>query len=426
MQRRGAMDTTDTGRRNRILLLLLLAYIFNFIDRTIIGVLAVPIRAEFGLSDTALGTLGVAFGVVYAIAAVPIGWLADRRGRVAIISGAVAVWSLFTVLCGLVQNYTQLIAARMGVAVGEAGGIAPSYALISDHFPRTQRARALAIFSFGVPIGSGLGIFFGGWLSATLSWRSAFVLVGLAGLPVALLIRLLLRDVAPRATAPVRNAPEAARILATTPSLWLLSLGAAAGSIPGYGFMFWLPSFFSRSFGLPVDQVGWFYGSIVLIGGLAGIWLGGWIGDRTGPERPGTYALIPAACFLAAVPLFALGLFAGSLPMVWLLFALAQMLSLAWLGPVVSAVQQIVAPHLRATASAAFLFVNNLVGIAGGYYVIGRMSDAMRASQGDESLRYSILYALGFYLLSAVIYLLAARRLAADVNMNELDNGGSR
>lgn len=415
------MPTSEPQPRNRVLLLLLLAYIFNFIDRNIIGVLAVPIRAEFGLSDTALGVLGAAFGIVYASAAVPIAWVSDRRGRVAIISGAVTIWSLFTALCGLVQNYGQLIAARMGVAVGEAGGIAPSYALISDHFPKSQRARALAIFSFGVPIGSALGIFFGAWLSAAFSWRSAFVLVGLAGLPVAVLIRLLVREIPISREAQVgRQAMPSARLLLQVPSLWLLALGAALGSIPGYGFMFWLPSFFHRSLQLPVDQVGWFYGSIVLVGGLAGTWLGGWLGDRIGSRRPAAYALIPAICFLVSTPLFAAGLFVGSPPLAWPLFALAQMLSLTWLGPVVSAVQQVVAPQLRATASAVFLFVTNLVGTAG-FFIIGRMSDAMKVALGVESLRFAILYALGFYLLSALIYLLAATRLRRDMKLNDAD-----
>ncbi|MEO5773636.1 MAG: MFS transporter [Sphingomicrobium sp.] len=406
--------------RNRTLLLLLLAYIFNFVDRNIIGVLAVPIRTEFSLSDTALGSLGVAFGIVYAAAAVPVAWLADRRGRAGIIAAAVTVWSLFTAACGLVHSYAHLIAARMGVAVGEAGGIAPSYALISSHYPQSQRARALAIFSFGVPIGSALGIMFGGALAASLSWRLAFVVVGLAGLPVALLIGLFVRDARPAEAPP--SATKALGALAQTPSFWLLSLAAAAGSIPGYGLIFWLPSFFNRSFALPIDQVGWFYGSIVLVGGLAGTWAGGWVGDRAGPSRPAAYALIPAFCFLTAVPLFALGMFAQSLPLAWLLFAIAQMLSLAWLGPVVSAVQMIVAPQLRATASATFLFINNLVGIAGGTFALGWLSDAMKAARGVDSLRYSILYALGFYLLSALIYLLAARRLSGDLKMNDREN----
>ena len=402
-----------------MLLLLLFAYVFNFIDRNIVGVLAVPIREEFGLSDTALSHLGVAFGIFYAVIAIPIAWAADRKSRVNIIAGAVALWSLFTAACGLVQSYTQLVVARMGVAVGEAGGIAPSYSLITDYFPRERRARALAFFSLGIPIGSALGVFFGGWLAAHLSWRSAFVIVGLLGLPAALLIKLLIPepergrfDAAPAEVPPVR---EVARSLMRTPSFWLLSFGAASGSILGYGLIFWLPSFFNRSFGLAVEDVGWFYGSIVLVGGAAGTWLGGWLGDRAGPSRPGAYALIPAVCFLIAAPVFALGLFAPNLWIGWALFAIGQMLALAWLGPVITAVQHIVLPSMRATASASFLFINNLIGIAFGIYFFGWFSDAMKAAHGEDSLQYSILYGLVFYLLAALFYLFAAQRLRADI-----------
>lgn len=418
-----AMTQPSTGERalrTRVLLLLLLAYIFNFIDRNIIGVLAVPIRDEFGLSDTALSKLGVAFGVFYATIAIPIAWAADRKGRVGIIAGAVALWSLFTAGCGIVQSYTQLVVARMGVAVGEAGGIAPSYSLISDYFPRERRSRALAFYSLGIPIGSALGVFFGGWLAAHLSWRSAFVIIGLAGLPAALLIKLLIPEPKRgRYDAPVSAAAPSfgsvARDVLSIPSFWLLSFGAASGSILGYGLIFWLPSFFNRSFGLAVEDVGWFYGSIVLIGGALGTWIGGWVGDRVGPSRPGGYALIPAVCFVITAPTFALGLFAPNLWIAWLLFAFGQMLALAWLGPVITAVQHIVLPSMRATASASFLFINNLIGIAFGIYFLGWMSDALKAAHGEDSLKFSILYGLSFYLLAALFYLFAARRLGRDM-----------
>ena len=415
----GGSGSEGAGPGARVLSVLLLAYIFNFIDRNIIGVLAVPIREEFGLSDTALGDLGIVFGIFYATIAIPIAWLADRRSRVNIIAASVAVWSLFTAACGLVQGYAQLVVARMGVAVGEAGGIAPSYALIADYYPKRQRARALAFFSLGIPIGSALGVFFGGWLAAHLSWRTAFLIVGLAGLPAALLIKLLVPEPARGRfdRTPGEAAPPlatVARTLAGNPSFWLLSFGAASGSILGYGLIFWLPSFFNRSFDLPLADVGWFYGSIVLVGGGAGTWLGGWLGDRLGPARPGAYALIPAVCFLGTAPAFAAGLFAPNLYAAWALFALGQMLALAWLGPVISAIQHIVAPSMRATASASFLFINNLIGIAFGIYFLGWLSDAMKAAHGVDSLRYSILYGLVFYLLSAFLYLLASRRLAKD------------
>ena len=405
--------------RTRVLLLLLFAYIFNFIDRNIIGVLAVPIRTEFNLSDTALSTLGVAFGVFYAVIAIPIAWLADRKSRVTIISTAVALWSLFTAACGMVQSYSHLVIARMGVAVGEAGGIAPSYSLVSDYYPREKRSLALAFYSLGIPIGSALGVFFGGWLASHLSWRSAFIIVGLLGLPAALLIKFFIPepergrfDPPPPADRPAVGVFQA---LARTPSFWLLSFGAASGSILGYGLIFWLPSFFNRSFGLPLDQVGWFYGSIVLVGGVLGTWLGGWFGDRIGSTRPGGYALIPAVCFLITAPTFALGLFAPNLTVAWILFTIGQMLALAWLGPVITAVQHIVLPSMRATASASFLFINNLIGIAFGIYFLGWMSDTMKAAHGEDSLRYSILYGLVFYLLAALFYLFAAKRLRADI-----------
>ncbi|MGQ0558332.1 MAG: spinster family MFS transporter [Sphingosinicella sp.] len=409
-----------TSPGGRVLLILLLAYIFNFIDRQIIGVLAVPIKAELDLSDRQLGLMGgVAFALFYSGLAIPIAWLADRKSRVNIIAFSVALWSLFTAACGLAQNFWQLFLARMGVGIGEAGGVAPSYALISDFFPRSNRARALAFFSLGIPIGSALGVFFGGWIASALDWRTAFLIVGLAGLPAALLVKLGINEPRRGAQDASDSAPappflEVAARLARTPSFWLLSFGAASGSIMGYGLIFWLPSFFSRSFGLALGEVGMFYGSIVLVGGVAGTWLGGWIADRTGQARPGAYALVPAICFLIAAPSFLAGLFAPSLALAWLFFTIGQMLALAWLGPVIAAVQHIVPVNMRATASASFLFINNLIGIGFGIWFLGQMSDAMAAAYGEESLRYSILYGLAFYLLSALIYVAASRRLERD------------
>lgn len=416
----GAYGTPHGGR---VLLILLLAYIFNFVDRQIIGVLAVPIKAELALTDAQLGLMGgIAFALFYSGLAIPIAWLADRRSRVNIIAASVALWSAFTAACGFAQNFWHLFLARMGVGIGEAGGVAPSYALISDYFPKAKRARALAFFSLGIPIGSALGVFFGGWIGDYLDWRWAFVIVGLAGLPAALLVKLGIgepvrggHDRADGAAAePAPPFLAVAGTLAVRPSFWLLSFGAASGSIMGYGLIFWLPSFFNRSHGLDLAEVGWFYGSIVLVGGMAGTWLGGWFADRIGPERPAFYALIPAVSFLIATPAFAIGVTADSLVVAWLLFALGQALALAWLGPVIAAVQHIVPPNMRATASASFLFINNLIGIGAGIYILGFMSDAMKAAYGEESLRWSILYGLGFYLLSALIYFAASRRLERD------------
>ncbi len=422
---RSGEATTKPARTpgGRVLAILLLAYIFNFIDRQIIGILAVPIKAELELSDTQLSLMGgIAFALFYSGLAIPIAWLADRKSRVNIIAVSVALWSGFTALCGYAQNFWHLFLARMGVGIGEAGGVAPSYALVSDFYPKEKRARALALFSLGIPIGSALGVFFGGWIASNMDWRAAFIIVGLAGLPAALLVKIGIKepvrggyDTADGAASePAPPFGTVAARLARTPSFWLLSFGAASGSILGYGLIFWLPSFFTRSFDLPLTSVGWFYGSIVLVGGVAGTWLGGWLGDRTGPDKPGGYALIPAICFTIAAPCFAIGLFAPSLEIAWILFTIGQMLALAWLGPVIAAVQHIVPPNMRATASASFLFINNLIGIGFGIFFLGFMSDTMGPRYGDESLRYSILYGLGFYVLSAAIYFVASTRLKKD------------
>ena len=416
------MNPAQPSRRieTRVVLLLLLAYIFNFLDRQIVSILKIPIKAELGLSDTQLGLMGgIAFASVYSTLAIPIARYADRKGRARVIATAVFVWSGFTALCGMAGSFLQLFLARMGVGIGEAGGVAPSYALIADHVPPERRARALAIFSLGIPIGSALGLFFGGWLAEAFDWRAAFIAIGLAGVPIAVLIWTLVpeapaRPVATGASADVPSLGATFALLARKPSFWLLSFGAASGSICGYGLGFWLPSYFSVSLGLSLGSIGSYFGSIVLIGGSLGIYFGGWLADRLGTARIEAYAAIPALAFLLAGPIYALALFVPSLTIGWFLFAIPFALSLVWIGPVVNAVQGLVVPDLRATAAASFLLINNLIGIGFGTFIFGFMSDQMNAAHGDQALRYSILYGLGFYLVAALLCGLATLRLGRD------------
>lgn len=404
---------------------LLLAYVFNFVDRQIISVLAMPIKNDLGLNDQQLGLMGgVAFAIFYTTTAIPIAWLADRKNRVNIIAVSIALWSLFTAACGTVQTFWQLFLARMGVGVGEAGGVAPSYALIADLFPRERRASAMALFSLGVPVGSALGVFFGGWIAGNLDWRAAFLIVGFAGLPVALLVKLTVTE-PPRgrfddvsdATVDLAVAPgvaEVVRRLKKSPGFWLLSLGAACASALSYGLMFWMPSFFARTYNLSIGAVSWYYGSVLLVGGVLGILMGGWIGDRMAKVRPGGFALIPAVGLTLAIPTIATALFARTLMLSWLLFTFGQMLASAWFGPVSAGVQQIVPASMRAVASAVYLFILNLVGMGVGIFALGLMSDWMSQAYGSAALQYSILYGLVFYAVSVVAFFLAARFLLRD------------
>ncbi len=404
-----------------VLAMLFVVYAFNFIDRQILGILVPAIKAELGFTDTELGWLGgPAFAIFYTALGVPIAWAADRSNRMWIMTVALTVWSAFTAACGFAQNFTQLFAARLGVGVGEAGGVAPAYSLISDYFPPRERARALAVYSFGIPIGSAAGILIGGLIASQLDWRIAFIVVGLAGVAVAPLFRLIVRE--PKRGRYDTQSPEqtqssfaaSARALLAKPSYWLLSFGAASSSIMGYGIFFWMPSFLVRSFEFSVEQVSLYYGAILLIGGVAGVWAGGALADLMGKSKRSRYALIPAAAFVLTLPCYVLGLLSPSPVVAFVLFLPPTALGLMWLGPVITAVQHLAPANARTTASALFLFINNLIGLGLGSLLIGMLSDALTAQFAENALRYSILAGTGFYVLAALLMALASRFLARD------------
>lgn len=404
------------GYRALVLAMLLLVYTFNFLDRQILGILVAPIKADLGLSDTQLGALGgIAFAFLYSTLGVPLALLADRTSRTWVVTVSLTVWSGFTALCGVAGNFWQLFLFRIGVGVGEAGGVAPSYAIISDYFPPNQRARALAIYSLGIPIGLAAGTLLGAWIAASVDWRWAFIVVGVAGVIIAPIFRLVVKE-PPRPAASAERVPlgQVFGLLAKKPSFWLMSFAAGFSSMCGYGLAFWAPSFFIRSFGLDLATTSYVFGSILLIGGTIGVFAGGWFADRLGQGDRGFYAKLPAFAWLACVPLFAGGFLSHDLTLAWFLFLIPNGLNILWLGPVNTAVQHLVPPHMRATASASFLLINNLIGLGAGSWAMGAMSDAMTASYGNEALRYAAVAALSFYLIAAMLMLLAVKPLRRD------------
>lgn len=416
-----ARSEAGRGYRLYVLFILFLVYTFNFIDRQIVGILAGAIKADLGLTDTQLGLMGgIAFALLFASLGIPIARLADRFNRVWIVTLALAVWSGFTALCGWAQGFWQLFLFRVGVGVGEAGGVAPSYSLISDYFPPTERARAYAVFSFGIPVGSAAGILLGGLIAARIDWRMAFIACGAAGLALVPLMAFTVREPVrgrfdpPAAQAAAPPFSEVLRTLAGKSSFWLIVFGATSSSTFGYGLAFWLPQFLGRSFGLSLADLSLYYSAIALFGGLLGIWLGGSLADRLGRTSKAAYALVPAAAFVLSIPFYALGLLSTSPVPAFFLFLIPTALGLVWLGPVITAIQHLVAPAMRATASAVFLFFNNLLGIGFGIFFFGRLSDFLGPRFGAESLRYSILIGLVFYILAATLLYLASRRLERD------------
>ncbi|HVZ98792.1 MAG TPA: MFS transporter [Caulobacterales bacterium] len=413
--------TKPSSARFGVLALLFLVYCFNFVDRQILGILAVPIKAELQASDTLMGLLGgPAFALFYTALGVPIAWLADRTSRTWIMTAALLVWSAFTALCGLAAGFWHLFAARVGVGVGEAGGVAPAYSLISDYFPPRERARALAVYSFGIPIGSAAGVLLGGLVASAVDWRVAFIVVGAAGVVIAPFFRALMRE--PQrgrfdAQAPSQQSASFSatlKMLAPKPSFWLLSIGAGASSLVNYGVFFWTPSLLVRSFDFTLRDASMFYASVLLVGGVIGIALGGVLADWLGKRSRAAFALIPACAFLVAAPLFVLGIFSASPAAAFLLFLPPTAFALAWLGPALTAVQHLSPAASRSTASALFLLINNLLGLGLGTLVIGAVSQALTAQFGDQALRYAMLTCAGFYLIAAALFMAAARFIKTD------------
>lgn len=397
-----------------VLAMLLLVYIMNFLDRQLLGIMASPIKAELHLTDTQFGAIGgLAFALLYSCFGVPLAYLADRSSRSGVISGALCVWSVFTGLCGLATNYWQLFFCRLGVGSGEAGGVAPSYALIADYFPPEKRARALGIFSMGIPVGLSFGTLFGAYLTMMFSWRVAFLTMGVIGILVAPLFRYIVRD-KPHLAAAKAPTHEAFRIVAGKPAFWLMAFAAGCSSLTGYGMALWLPSVLTRSLGLTMLQAAHFVGFGVLIGGVIGVVGGGMLADRLGRKDRGWYAKLPMIAWLITAPGYALSLMTPNVPLAWVVMLIPAALNIFWMGPVTNAVQHLVPAPMRSTASGSFLFINNLIGLGVGPLLMGFMSDEFHARFGEDSLRISVIICLAFYLLAALLISFATKSLRRD------------
>jgi predicted MFS family arabinose efflux permease len=406
-----------------VLAILLVAYVFNFLDRQILGILAQPIKTDLHLTDSEFGAIGgLAFALLYSALGIPLAILADKTSRSAVVAGSLAVWSGFTALCGTAAGFGQLFVYRLGVGVGEAGGVAPSLALIADYFPPERRARAMAIYYLGVPLGLAGGTLAGAYIAHAVSWRAAFVITGLAGFILAPVMRLFVRDVrrnpVPPERAPVRRVFP---ILARKPAFWLLAFASSASSLCGYGLALWTPSVMMRSFGLDLLTTGNFLGSLLLVGGCAGVFAGGWLADRLGAADRGWYARLPAIAWIVSVPAWGIGLFAPNLWIAWMLLLIGNAVNILWLAPVTTAVQHLVERPMRSTASASFLLINNLIGLGVGPWLMGRLSDALRGAYGANALRDAAVACLAFYLLAALLMFLSVNSIKASWVPDEIN-----
>ena len=421
--------------RNYALGVLFLGYVVNFVDRSILAILLEPIKNDLDLSDSQLGLLGgLAFAIFYTTMGIPIAALADRWSRVKILSISIVIWSAMTAVCGLASSFMMLLLARIGVGVGEAGASPPSHSLISDYFPIETRATALSIYALGIPFGSMVGNFVGGWGAAELGWRYTFFLVGLPGIFVALLVWLTLKE-PPRGMSEKRvisvkeNSDPPPNVKEVLSFLWsrksFRHIGWAAGlhAFVGYGAGTWNAPFLIRIHDMPITEVGSWLALISGIGAI-GTFSGGYLADKISDSTSDRrwYMWVPGLSTLAMVPFqFVAYLYGGMWAVIPCLFVVS-ILGGMYLGPSFAMTQGLASFRMRAVASAILLFMLNIIGMGLGPYFVGVASDLLSPSFEIYSLRYALCLAVLANFWAAFHYYMASRTLREDLDKTEALN----
>ncbi len=420
---RPAGDGITPAYSNYVLALLFVAYVFNFVDRQILGILLDSIKQDLHVSDSVMGLLtGTAFAVFYATLGLPIARLADVWVRRTIIAFGLALWSGMTAASGLAQNLVQLAGARIGVGVGEAALSPPAHSLISDYFPVEKRATALGVYAVGIHVGTLFGFKGGGMLDDAFGWRMAFILVGAPGLILALLVWLTVKEPergrtdpshAPRPAAP--PAREVIAYLMRRRSFVYLATAMGFTAFAGYAFSVWAPTFLRRVHGWSSSEagdLGWPIG----VGGAIGSILAGYLADRLGRRDPRWWAWVPALAGVGPLPFTLAFLFHGD-PVTALWVATPGMAIAAFYqGPSFATVQNLAPPAMRSVASGLLLFITTMIGYAAGPPAIGLLNDHVFAHHGELAVRYSLAVVLTVAGAGgSLFYALAARHLRADL-----------
>ena len=414
---------TSARARYYALGLLTVVYTFNFVDRQLLSILQESIKADLLLSDQQLGLLtGFAFALFYTVAGIPIARYADRNNRRNVVAIAIALWSFMTAISGLVQNYLQLLLARIGVGVGEAGGSPPAHSMISDIFPPERRASALAFYSMGINFGILFGFLAGGWLNEFFDWRVAFFVVGAPGIVVALFVRYTLRE-------PIRGLmedrqdvatdtpfPEVLKLLWSRLSFRHLAIGGALNAFAGYSSSNWTASFMIRSHDMSTGELGTWLALIMGVGGALGVFWGSYIAERLAKFDVRWYMWMPTITGMICVPFMIATYVVEGAYTALIVSIVPGILFNVYLGNSLAMTHALVGLRMRAVASAILFFLINLIGMGLGPWGVGLLSDMLSAELGNESLRYAMLYllpaAMGW---SAVHFLLASRTLQKDL-----------
>ncbi|HEX3675292.1 MAG TPA: MFS transporter [Rhizomicrobium sp.] len=420
MARKPSTPAGALGARAWVVLgMLCFVYVLNFLDRSLLSILAKPIQDALHITDGQLGLIGgLYFALFYCFISIPVGWIADRTNRSRVVAVACALWSAATMACGFAANYPQLVVSRMTVGVGEAGGVPPSYAIISDYFPPGRRGTALGIYNLGPPIGAALGIAFGASIAAAYSWRDAFIALGSVGVFTAVLVLFIVReprrgglDQAPAIGTAVSGFGKTIAMFFSNPALVLAALGSGATQIVTYGAGNFSTLFLMREKGMTLREVAVYSALVTGIAMSAGIFVSGRVIDRFTRRSKQAYALVPAVSLLLALPFY--------LGFVWsphwqqaLLFLIGPtFLNYFYLSSSVTLVQEEVQPDQRVLSGALLLLVMNLIGMGVGPTFVGAVSDFFHASDPTHSLQLAFYTLTPFYVVAITLFLCLARVL---------------
>lgn len=403
--------------------ILTIVYSINFIDRQLLSILQESIKADLMLSDAQLGLLtGFAFAVFYTFAGLPIASLADRSNRRNIVAISLTIWSGMTAISGLAQNYWQLLAARVGVGIGEAGGSPPSHSMISDIFPPDKRASAIGFYSTGISIGILFGFLFGGWLNEFFGWRVAFFVVGIPGVLLALVLYLTVPE-------PIRGLAEnrastgdnpsmmtVFKVLLSRRSFLFMALGASMAAFAGYSTANWVASFMIRTHQMPTGELGTWLALIIGVGGAIGVFGSGVIADKLGKTDKRWYMWVAVCASVISIPLQISTFWVDDPYTALMCMVIPSVLSNAYLGVTIASVHGMVGLKMRAVSSALLFFILNMIGLGMGPTTVGLVSDLLVDQHGVDSLRYAMMYIIPTAMfMSGVFYLVAARYIRDDL-----------
>ncbi len=416
------VQPVSSKQANYVLTILFIVFVFNFIDRQILSILLEPIKQDLQVSDTAMGFLtGFAFALFYTFAGIPLARWADRGRRGTVISVGLFVWSLMTAFSGMVSNFYQLAAARVGVGIGEAAATPASHSLISDYFPPERRATALSVFNIGASVGLLLGIFLGGWIGEYYGWRIAFLIVGLPGILLAIIVKYTLPE-PPRGLSEnqsdddqIDSVKDVFKYLWSLPSFRHMTFAASLFSFATYGLITWTPAFLMRVHGMRMSEAATWYGPLLGIASGVGMFLGGKLCDKLSKKDIRWQMWICAIAGFSSVPFIMLFLFIPNHLPALICYTPAIIFGAFYVGPSYAVAQGLAKLRMRAMASAVLMFFINLIGLGLGPQTVGIINDLLASTFGTDAIRYSLTIVGVTNIWAAVHFMLAARHLKTDM-----------